>query len=215
MRTLNTNTEPTGVVPWGVPLFPTPQVLVTDAIAGNARWHAHKTAVVCGKRRLTWREFNARANRVANALLDLGISTGDRIAVLMPNSVEAAETMCGALKAGGVVVPLSTLLTGPGIVRQISDAEAKVVFVGAPLEGSILPHKTELTGVPKGIVHTHFARQQFALALAVACRIHFGTVGILTTPLYSNGTWIVWLPTIVAGGTVVIMPRLNHACSSS
>src|SRR5262249_26934141 len=120
MQTLDASTEPNGVVVPGVPRFDTPQVLVTDAIVGNARWHAHKVAVVCGNHRITWREFNARANRVANALLDLGISTGDKIAVLMPNSIEAAETMCGILKAGGVVVPLSSLLTGPDLVRQIS-----------------------------------------------------------------------------------------------
>jgi long-chain acyl-CoA synthetase len=65
------------------------------------------------------------------------------------------------------------------------------------------------TGVPKGIVHTHFARQQFALGLALGCRVNFGTTGILTTPMYSNGTWIVWLPTIMAGGTVIIMPHFD------
>src|SRR5579864_7600164 len=110
MQTLEVNREQTRGVSETTPCFTTPQVLITDAIARNARWHAHKTAVVCGNHRLTWREFNARVNRVANTLLDLGISTGDKIAVLMPNSVEAAETVCGILKAGGVVVPLSTLL---------------------------------------------------------------------------------------------------------
>jgi acyl-CoA synthetase (AMP-forming)/AMP-acid ligase II len=53
--------------------------------------------------------------------LEAGMGHGDRIAVLMPNSVEAAESMCGILKAGGVVVPLSALLTGPDLVRQISE----------------------------------------------------------------------------------------------
>src|SRR5262249_53139682 len=63
------------------------------------------------------------------------------------------------------------------------------------------------TGVPKGIVLTHFSQQQAALGLALGFRFSFATVGILTTPLYSRGTWIVWLPTLVAGGTVVIMPK--------
>ena len=240
--------------------FATPHVLITDTLSGNARWYADKVAVVCGNRRLTWREFNARANRVANALLEVGVAKGDKIAVLMPNGIETAEAMCGILKAGGVVVPLSTLLPGPGLVRQIADSNAKVLFVGAPLNENIAPHLAELngvidqgfvsigfhgdgfqpyeallapvadsepgvqlsygddfnimyssgtTGVPKGVVHTHFARQQFALGLALGCRVNFGTTGIITTPMYSNGTWIVWLPTIMAGGTVIIMPHFD------
>ena len=191
-----------------------PPALVTDAITANARWHAHKTAIICGDRRLTWSQFNARVNRVANGLLGVGVGKGDKVAVLMPNSIEAAETMCGILKAGGVVVPLSGLLTGPGLIRQIADSDARVLFVGAPLDQKIGPEKAMLagivedgfvacgfqaagwrtyegllgeasetepvvaltyaddfnimyssgtTGAPKGIVHTHFARQQFCL----------------------------------------------------
>src|SRR5262249_25656165 len=230
------------------------------AIASNAQRHAQKTAVVCGSRRLTWGELNARANRVANVLVQLGISKGDKVVMLVPNSIAAVEILCGIVKAGAVVVPLSTLVPGPGLVRQICDSNARALFVGTPLDERISPHLTELdgivdqgfvsigfrsddfqgyeallaqisdaecdvrlsygddfnimyssgtTGVPKGIVHTHFARQQWGLALAMACRMNFGTVGILTTPMYSNGTWVVWLPTIMAGGTVVIMPNFD------
>jgi long-chain acyl-CoA synthetase len=240
--------------------FPTPVALVPDALSGNAKWHAGKTALVCGDRRLTWSEFNARVNRVANALLRLGIRKGDRVGVLLPNSVEAAEVTCGVVKAGGVVVPLSAQVPAPGLVLQITDSDSRVLFVGAPLKAVLGPHLARLTGlldgglvavgfvadgwrayealldaaseadpgvvlaydddfnimyssgttgVPKGIVHTHFARQQFALGLALGCRFSFATVGLLTTPLYSNGTWIVWLPTLVAGGTVVVMPRFD------
>ncbi len=243
-----------------VPGFSTPHILVTDAIVGNARRYSNKAALVFGAQRLTWRELNARADRVANSLTSLGIVKGDKVAVLMPNGIEAAEVIVGILKAGGVVVPLSTQLTGPGRVRQIADSAARVLFVGAPLDASIGPHRAELTrvlesgfvasgfqargwepyeallagaseaepdvqlsfgddfnimyssgttGVPKGIVHTHFARQQWSLSLAMACRMNFGTVAIVTTPMYSNGTWVSLLPTIVAGGTVVIMPRFE------
>jgi long-chain acyl-CoA synthetase len=238
MQTIETRYEvaPVDTSALGVAMAP---ALVTDAITGNARWHAHKTAVICGSRRLTWSEFNARVTRVANGLLGLGVRKGDKIAVLMPNSIEAAETMCGIVKAGGVVVPLSTLLTGSGLLRQIADSDAKVLFVGAPfdqklgseramLDGVVkdgfvacgfqaegwrlyeevlaeaseaeplvaltygddfnIMYSSGTTGVPKGIVHTHFARQQFCLGLAMACRMNLGTVGILTTPMYSNGT---------------------------
>ena len=44
----------------------------------------------------------------------------------------------------------------------------------------------------------------------MACGMNVGTVGILTTPMYSNGTWIVWLTTLMLGGTVVIMPHFGY-----
>jgi acyl-CoA synthetase (AMP-forming)/AMP-acid ligase II len=240
--------------------FPTPVALVPDALSCNAKWHGRKTALVCGDRRPTWSELNARANRVANALLRLGIRRGDRVGVLLPNSIEAAEVYCGVVKAGGVLVPLSAQVPAPGLVLQIADSDSRVLFVGAPLNDVLGPYTAALaglldggriavgfaadgwrayeallddaseaepgvvlaydddfnimyssgtTGAPKGIVHTHFARLQTALDLALGFRISFATVGILATPLYSNAAWIVCMPTLVAGGTVVVMPRFD------
>ena len=65
------------------------------------------------------------------------------------------------------------------------------------------------TGEPKGIVHTHYARNMFAMILAINYRIHSGSRTLLTTPLYSNGTWMTMLPTLWAGGTVAIMEAFN------
>ena len=262
MQTANTHSEQLEGLGGPAASFPTPQILVPDAITANAKWYAHKTALVCGDRRVTWRDFNARVNRVANALLGLGMQKGDKISVVMPNSIEMVEVMCGIVKMGGVLVPLSASVPGLGLVLQVNDSDSKVLFVGPPLDQAIGPHLDELpgvieggfiavgfvadgwcsyedlldgasaaepdvaltydddfnimysswtTGVPKGIVHTHFARHQFALTFTLGFRINFGTVGIVTTPLYSNGTWLVWLPTLLAGGTVVIMPRFDRS----
>jgi acyl-CoA synthetase (AMP-forming)/AMP-acid ligase II len=61
------------------------------------------------------------------------------------------------------------------------------------------------TGLPKGIVHTHRARVLFALTCGLEFRIHNETVTCIATPLYSNGTQLTFLPTLLAGGTVTIM----------
>src|SRR6188508_1123421 len=126
MQTANTRSEQLEAL--GVPetSFPTPQILVPDAISANATWYAHKTALVCGERRVTWRDFNARVNRVANALLGLGMRKGDKISILMPNGIEMAEVMCGIVKMGGVLVPLSASLAGPALVLQINDSDSQL-----------------------------------------------------------------------------------------
>ena len=58
-------------------------------------------------RSMTWRDWNARSCRLANALLGLGLRKGDRVAVLAYNCVEWAETYAATAKAGLVVVPIA------------------------------------------------------------------------------------------------------------
>src|SRR5262245_33630463 len=127
-----------------------PLALVPDAISGHAKWHAGKTALVCGERRLTWSESNARVNRVADAVLRLGIRKGERISLLLPNSIEAMELMCGISKAGAVVVPLAAQLPAPGLVLQITDSDSRILFVGAPLHDVLGPQVAALTGLLDG-----------------------------------------------------------------
>jgi acyl-CoA synthetase (AMP-forming)/AMP-acid ligase II len=61
------------------------------------------------------------------------------------------------------------------------------------------------TGIPKGILHTHQARLLFAMTCGLEFRVHNETVSLVSTPLYTNGTQLVYLPTILMGGTLVLM----------
>jgi long-chain acyl-CoA synthetase len=51
----------------------------------HARQRGNHWAVICGETRLTFRQFNARVNRIANALRGLGVKKGDKIATILPN----------------------------------------------------------------------------------------------------------------------------------
>ncbi|MEO8449176.1 MAG: AMP-binding protein, partial [Gemmatimonadota bacterium] len=63
------------------------------------------------------------------------------------------------------------------------------------------------TGVPKGIVHTHYARHEMALGLGLDFRFHPRAVALITTSLYSNGTWMMFIPSLAVGATMVIMTK--------
>jgi long-chain acyl-CoA synthetase len=65
------------------------------------------------------------------------------------------------------------------------------------------------TGVPKGILHSHHSRTQFASMFAIDYRIDSSAITIIATALYANGTWLTLLPTIFAGGTLVIMTKFD------
>ena len=94
--------------------------------------------------RLTYAEFNALVNRWANALGGLGVVRGDRVATILPNSVEGLATFWACAKLGAAVVPLSPLLLEDGLVSLLNDAGPRVIvsteaFRATLLEGSAPP----------------------------------------------------------------------------
>ena len=65
------------------------------------------------------------------------------------------------------------------------------------------------TGIPKGIVHSHYARVFFAFSLTVEFRVHNQSITVISTPFYTNGSQLLFLPTMLACGTIVIMPKFD------
>jgi long-chain acyl-CoA synthetase len=110
----------------------------------NARHFGAREALVFEGARWTWRELNARINRAANALLGLGLRKGDKLAVLLPNSVELVELYWAAAKTGVVIVPLSPLLLGPGLVALLRDSDAAALVTTGALAAGLAPHRADL-----------------------------------------------------------------------
>jgi fatty-acyl-CoA synthase len=76
----------------------------------------------------TYAEFGERVNRVSNALLDLGIGAGDRVALLSPNTHYFLETLYGANQIGAAFVPLNYLLASDDFEYILGDCKAEVVI---------------------------------------------------------------------------------------
>jgi long-chain acyl-CoA synthetase len=104
-----------------------PRPLIPDAIAQHGRWQSGKPALVCGERRLSWRDFDRSTDRVAQGLRALGLAPGARIAVLMGNAMETVELLFGAGKAAITVVPLNTSISDSAVAAMITDAGALAV----------------------------------------------------------------------------------------
>lgn len=67
------------------------------------------------------------------------------------------------------------------------------------------------TGLPKGIVQTHRARQHWSFSNAVEMGFSSSSRAMTTTALYSNGTWLMVLPLLFTGGTLVVLPEFSPA----
>src|SRR5215203_3674329 len=102
-----------------------------------------KVAVVHGERRLTYRQFDARVNRFASALVAAGVQPGDRVAFLAPNIPALLEAHYGVPAAGAVLVTINTRLAGDEVAYILEHSGARVLFVDRELE-----HLVEATTIP-------------------------------------------------------------------
>jgi acyl-CoA synthetase (AMP-forming)/AMP-acid ligase II len=81
-------------------------LLIADALRRNAWKYPVKVAVKDARRQATYRELNARVNRLARALLEMGIGKGDPVALLVGNRIEHLEIFFALAKIGALSVPL-------------------------------------------------------------------------------------------------------------
>jgi acyl-CoA synthetase (AMP-forming)/AMP-acid ligase II len=113
----------------------------------HARYRPDHTAVVFKNSRITFREFNQRVNRLANALLDLGLRKDDKIATILPNCLELLEVYWAVARIGAVVVPLSTLTRGRGLVNLLRDSDVTTVVTNLDLVAEVDAIKQDLSGI--------------------------------------------------------------------
>lgn len=113
----------------------------------HARYRPDHTAIVFNEQRFSFGEFNRRVNRLANALLDLGLSKGDKIATILPNCLELLEVYWAIAKIGAVVVPLSTLTRGQGLVNLLQDSDVTTVVTNRGFVDEVDAIKQDLPGI--------------------------------------------------------------------
>ncbi|WP_415394486.1 long-chain-fatty-acid--CoA ligase (plasmid) [Rhodococcus globerulus] len=101
-------------------------------LADTARRTPRRIAVIEGDRTLTFGEIDSAANSVTRFLLSLGVRPGDRVALTIANIVEFPIVYFGILKAGGVVVPLNTMLKREEVAYHLRDSGAVAYFCSVP-----------------------------------------------------------------------------------
>jgi long-chain acyl-CoA synthetase len=103
--------------------------MVSDAASRNPDGEA----LVCGTRRMTWREVAQRSAAVAAGLRRMGLQRGDRVALLLGNRIEFVLAMFGAANLGLVTVLLGTRQQKPEIAYVLTDCGAKLLIHEAAL----------------------------------------------------------------------------------
>jgi acyl-CoA synthetase (AMP-forming)/AMP-acid ligase II len=126
---------------------------ITEILARNARLYPDSTALVeitpskNLRKTITWKEFNDRANKVANALLERGIKKGDVVMHLMMNSICWLEAYFGILKTGAMAAPLNFRFISRQIKYCVDIAEPKIMILDQDFSQRVEEIRSDLATV--------------------------------------------------------------------
>jgi fatty-acyl-CoA synthase len=126
-------------------------MLVDEIIAGNARRRPDAIGWRCGERALSWRQIDERINRIAHALLGLGLTPGDRVALLSENSLHVAELYFAIPRAGLIVVPINPLSVHREIEFILRDVGARALLVSGRFVEKLQP-VAELSAIAERVL---------------------------------------------------------------
>ncbi len=104
---------------------------VADRLEERARSYGEATFLAFGERRVSYRETDARANRVAHWALARGIGKGDPVALLMENRPEYIFSWGGLAKLGAISALINTNLGGRALDHALQTAGARHLVVGS------------------------------------------------------------------------------------
>ncbi|MEJ2853301.1 MULTISPECIES: amino acid adenylation domain-containing protein [unclassified Saccharothrix] len=190
-------------------------------------------AVVCGADRLTYRELDLRANRLAHRLRGLGVGPEVPVAVCLRRSTGLVTALLAVLKAGGCYLPLDPSHPADRLAGMIADAGA-AVLVSDGSTGLAADHVVETseeveqeppgvpglgddnlayvmytsgsTGTPKGVMVEH--RNVLDLLTATRDLFRFGPDDVWTmfaSAAFDVSVWEMW-GALLHGGTLVVVP---------
>jgi acyl-CoA synthetase (AMP-forming)/AMP-acid ligase II len=128
-----------------------PPTLVHHFLEESARAYPDKVALIHDGVRVTYDEVNGKANLVARYLLDKGLKPGNRVSILMENSLEYVVSYYGVLKAAGVPVPLDTDLKLGGLKLLHYGVEPKWVISATKFE-KLLQSADLAGGLMRGLI---------------------------------------------------------------
>ena len=112
----------------------TMKTLLHHFLENSASLYPEKIAVIHDKERISYQQINFMADNLALCLASNGITKGDRIALLLENSVDYIISYYAALKLGAVAAPLNPGLKPDGLLYLIDDLEPAVIITNFKCE---------------------------------------------------------------------------------
>jgi acyl-CoA synthetase (AMP-forming)/AMP-acid ligase II len=202
---------------------------VGELMRRASAFHADCVAVVAGTRELTFAQAWERGVRVANALLGLDLSPGDRVAVLEDNTLEAQDTFAGMAAANLVRVPLYARAARSTHAHMIDHTQCRVLVVAEKYLADVKGLDLELPHLERIIVRDEGYEEWLAGQSSVdpmiegnaddnhVIRHTGGTTGLAKGVAYTHRQWLAsgrdWtypFPPIVTGDGCMHVSPISH-----
>jgi acyl-CoA synthetase (AMP-forming)/AMP-acid ligase II len=113
----------------------------------NAKKFPNTVALKDERRSFTYPETNRRVNRLAHSLLSLGLSKGDKVAVLLESSIEIVEVYLATAKTGLVIVPVNFRLVGPEVEYIVTNSDTRAFIVHDEFTPTVDAIRPNLRGI--------------------------------------------------------------------
>ncbi|MFX1238662.1 MAG: long-chain fatty acid--CoA ligase [Promethearchaeota archaeon] len=105
-----------------------PEINVYEFLDNTAKNFGKKPAIYFLKNRINYKKLKDLTDRLATALVELGVKKGDRVGLIMPNFPQYIIAFYGILKAGGIVSSCNTLYTEHELMYQLNDSAVEVLI---------------------------------------------------------------------------------------
>ncbi len=110
-----------------------PKLTLPQILSNNANQYSEHTSMVYSGKQWTYRELETMVNQMANLLIALGIATGDRVGIQLPNSPQFIIAYYGILTAGAVAVPINPQFCGDDLTLIINDSGMKACITSVEI----------------------------------------------------------------------------------
>ncbi|MEV0642973.1 AMP-binding protein, partial [Streptomyces sp. NPDC050619] len=173
---------------------------ISDQLARHARMTPGAVAFTFDGTHRSYGQLDDRVSRLANAMAERGVGTGDRVAVLAYNGLEIVETYLACARAGAICVPLNFRLVADEIAYQLADSGARLAVVDAPLARTFADARKR-AGTPASCLvvgrtdephtDTYADTEPYEDALRAASPDHLPSAADLYAPafiMYTSGT---------------------------
>lgn len=117
---------------------------LSDVLTASARNYPQRTAIVFGRKKITYKQLNDLVSEVACGLVGLGIKKGEKVALFLDNSPEFVAGYYAILKAGAVAVPINYMFKKDETKFILEDSRACAIITSRAYVGLALELRTRL-----------------------------------------------------------------------